>query len=123
LAINYSTAPAADEQLTDLLTRRIWDVVLGLDVAFDVFIGLATLLFALNMLGDPRFGKVIGWAGAFISVFLLLGANFYFFPDPPRQHGFPEIGIFVGLWYLAVVLLIGRSVRKGRAGAGSAVRR
>ncbi|OGO71945.1 MAG: hypothetical protein A2Z37_03060 [Chloroflexi bacterium RBG_19FT_COMBO_62_14] len=117
LAINYSTAPAADEQLTDLLTRRIWDVVLGLDVAFDVFIGLATLLFALNMLGDPRFGKVIGWAGASISVFLLLGANFYFFPDPPRQHGFPEIGIFVGLWYLAVVLLIVRSVRKGRAGA------
>jgi len=117
LAINYSRAPAADEQLTDLLTRRIWDVVLGLDVAFDVFIGLATLLFALNMLGDPRFGKVIGWAGASISVFLLLGANFYFFPDPPRQHGFPEIGIFVGLWYLAVVLLIVRSVRKGRAGA------
>ena len=117
LAINYSTAPTAEGELNAILTGRIWDVVLGLDVAFDVFIGLATLLFALNMLGDPRFGKVIGWAGASISVFLLLGANFYFFPDPPRQHGFPEIGIFVGLWYLAVVLLIVRSVRKGRAGA------
>jgi hypothetical protein len=120
LAIKYSTAPAADEQLTGLLRRRIWDVVLGLDVSFDVFIALGTLLFAVNMMRDPRFGRVIGWAGAFISVVLLLGANFYFFPDPPRDHGFPEIGLFVGLWYLAVVLLIVRSVRKGRAGVQSA---
>lgn len=120
LAVNYSTAPAADEQLTRLVKRRIWDVVLGLDVSFDVFIALGTLLFALNMMRDPRFGRVIGWAGAFISVVMLLGANFYYFPDPPRQHGFPEIGLFVGLWYLAVVLLIIRTLRQGRAGAQSA---
>ena len=119
LAINYSTARPADEQLTGLLTRRIWDIVLGLDVSFDVFIALGTLLFALNMMRDPRFGRVIGWAGAFISVVMLIGANFYFFPDPPRDHGFPEIGLFVGLWYLAVVLLIVRSVRKSRTGARS----
>jgi hypothetical protein len=72
------------------------------------------------MMRDPRFGRVIGWAGVFISVVMLLGANFYYFPDPPRQHGFPEIGLFVGLWYLAVVLMIVRSVRKGRPGARSA---
>jgi|SRR5512134_3128570 hypothetical protein len=120
LAVKYSTAPAVDEQLAGVLRRRIWDVVLGLDVSFDVFIGLATLLFALNMMRDRRFGKVIGWAGAFISVVMLLGSNFYFFPDPPRQHGFPEIGLFVGLWYLAVVLMILRSARKGRAGGPSA---
>jgi hypothetical protein len=120
MAVNYSTAPAADEQLTRVVKRRIWDVVLGLDVSFDVFIALGTLLFSLNMMRDPRFGRVIGWAGVFISVVMLLGANFYYFPDPPRQHGFPEIGLFVGLWYLAVVLIIVRSVRKGRPGARSA---
>ena len=113
LAINYSTAPAADGQLDAILTGRIWDVVLGLDVAFDTFIGLATLLFGLNMLRDPRFGKVIGWTGAFLAVFLLWGANFYYFPDPPREHGFPEIGIFTGLWYLAVVILLLRSAAPG----------
>jgi hypothetical protein len=113
LAIDYSTAPVTDAQLTVLLKRRVWDVVLGLDVSFDIFIGLATLLFAINMMRDPRFGRIIGWAGAFISVAMLLGANFYFFPDPPRDHGFPEIGLFVGLWYLAVVILLVRSVRKG----------
>jgi len=120
LAVNYSTAPAAEGELDAILTGRIWDVVLGLDVAFDAFIGLATLLFGLNMTRDPRFGKLIGWAGAFLAVFLLWGANFYFFPDPPREHRFPEIGIFTGLWYLAVVILLLRSTRTLSAGRGSA---
>jgi len=112
LAINYSTAPAADAQVTGSLTRRLWDVVLGLDVSFDVFIGLATLFFAVNMMRDPRFGRVIGWAGAAIAVVMVLGSNFYFFPDPPSQHGFPESGLFVGVWYLATVLLIIRSLHR-----------
>jgi hypothetical protein len=120
LAINYSTAPAAEGELNTILTGRIWDVVLGLDVAFDAFIGLATLLFGLNMTRDPRFGKLIGWAGALLAVFLLWGANFYFFPDPPREHGFPEIGIFTGLWYLAVVIMLFRSTRTLGARGGSA---
>ena len=119
LAINYSTAPAADDQLIAILRNRAWDVVLGLDVSFDVFIGLATLLFAVNMMRDPRFGRVIGWVGAFVSVVPLLGANIYYFPDPPYVHGFPHVGIFTGLWYLAVVFMLIRSVRKGRARVGA----
>lgn len=118
LAINYSTAPVADDQLATLLRDRLWDIVLGLDVSFDVFIGLATLLFAVNMMRDPRFGRIIGWAGAFVSVVMLFGANIYFFPDPPYTHGFPHVGIFTGLWYLAVVLLMVRSIRKGTLWVG-----
>jgi hypothetical protein len=113
LAINYSTAPMADDQLATLFRDRLWDIVLGLDVAFDAFIGLATLLFAVNMMRDTRFGRIIGWAGVFVSLVMLLGANIYYFPDPPYTHGFPHVGIFTGLWYLAVVLLIARSVRNG----------
>jgi hypothetical protein len=120
LAINYSTAPAADEQLIRVLKNRLWGVVLGLDVAFDVFIGLATFLFAVNMMRDPRFGRIIGWAGAFVAVVPLLGANIFYFPDPPYVHGFPHVGIFTGLWYLAVVLTLIHSVRKGRAWVGAA---
>jgi hypothetical protein len=116
LAINHSTAPAADPQLVAILRHRLWDVVLGLDVSFDVFIGLATLLFAVNMLRDPRFGRIVGWAGVLVSVVPLLGANIYYFPDPPYVHGFPHVGIFTGLWYLAVVLMLLRAVRKGQVG-------
>jgi hypothetical protein len=119
LAINYSTAPVPDPQLAALLRNRMWDLVLGLDVSFDVFIGLGTLLFALNMMRNPVFGNVIGWAGAFVSIVMLFGANFYFFPDPPYTHGFPHVGIFTGLWYLAVVLLLIRSVRKDHSFRGS----
>jgi hypothetical protein len=111
LAINYSTAPPADDQLATIIRYRLWDVVLGLDVSFDVFIGLATLLFAANMMRDPRFGRAIGWAGIVVAVVMLFGANFFFFPDPPYAHGFPHVGIFTGMWYLAVVILIVRSVR------------
>ncbi len=111
LAINYSTAPAAEAELADLLRSRVWDIVLGLDVTFDVFIGLATLLFALNMMGDARFGRVVGWAGVLVSVVMLFGANFYYFPDPPYVHGFPHVGLFTGLWYLLVVLMLVRSLR------------
>jgi hypothetical protein len=113
LAINYSTAPTGDEQLNSLLKQRIWDVVLGLDVAFDFFIGLGTLFFAINLIKDSRFGKIIGWTGIFVAIVPLLGANIYYFPDPPYIHGFPHVGMFTGLWYLGVVILLIRSVIKG----------
>lgn len=120
LAINYSTAPAADDEVHTILKHGLWDVVLGLDVSFDVFIGLATFLFALNMIGDPRFGRIIGWAGVFVAVVPLLGANIYYFPDPPYVHGFPHVGLFTGFWYLAVVLMLVRSASKGRGRGGAA---
>jgi hypothetical protein len=113
LAINYSTAPPGDEQLNSLLKQRIWDVILGLDVAFDIFIGLGTFFFAINLIRDSRFGKVIGWAGIFVAIVVLLGANIYYFPDPPYVHGFPDTGIFTGLWYLSVVIMLIRSAIKG----------
>lgn len=112
LAINYSTAPAIDGELNALIKHKIWEVVLGLDVSFDVFIGLGTLFFAINLIRDPRFGKIVGWAGIFVSIVPLLGANIYYFPDPPYIHGFPHVGIFTGLWYLGVVFLMIRLTRK-----------
>jgi hypothetical protein len=112
LAINYSTVPAIDGELNALIKHKIWDVVLGLDVSFDVFIGLGTLFFAINLIRDPRFGKIIGWTGIFVSIVPLLGANIYYFPDPPYIHGFPHVGIFTGLWYLGVVFLMIRLTRK-----------
>lgn len=118
LAINFSTAPATTDQLETLFRDRLWDVVLGLDISFDIFIGLATLLFALNMIKDPRFGRTIGWAGIFVALVPLLGANLYYFPDPPYTHGFPHVGMFTGVWYLSVVLLMIRDVRRSSRSVG-----
>ena len=117
LAINYSTAPEASDQLATVIRDRLWDIVLGLDVSFDVFIGLGTLLFAVNMIRDPRFGRLIGWAGVLVATIPLWGANLFFFPDPPYTHGFPHVGIFTGAWYLGVVLLMIRDARGSRHGS------
>lgn len=112
LSINYSTYSIDEAQIANHLRHRIWDVVLGLDVAFDMFIGIGTLFFAINMISDKRFGKIIGWLGIGTSLVVILGANIFYFPDPPYIHGFPHVGIFTGVWYLAVTLLMIRWVRK-----------
>ncbi|MGD0651379.1 MAG: hypothetical protein ABSA97_09625 [Verrucomicrobiia bacterium] len=85
----------------------IW---LGLDVAFDVYVGLGTGLFALSMLRHPRFGRVFGGIGLIIAA-LLLGLNLFTFPTPPADAGLFDLGPIVGLWYLVVLLQAWRSMR------------
>ncbi len=113
LAINYSTAPLADEQLSDALRLRYGMLSSDLTSRLTCSSASPRCLFAVNMMRDPRFGKIVGWAGVVVSVVPLLGANIYYFPDPPYTHGFPHVGIFTGLWYLAVVLLMVRWVYRG----------
>lgn len=85
-------------------------VWLGLDVAWDVYLGLGTSLFALSMLRHPRFGFALGVPGLVVSV-LLLVLNLYTFPTPPGDAGLVDLGPLVGLWYLAVFIQVWRSLR------------
>ncbi|MFH1069289.1 MAG: hypothetical protein V1794_06665 [Candidatus Glassbacteria bacterium] len=85
----------------------IW---LGLDVAWDVYLGLGLLFFASAMLGHSRFGKAFGIPGLVIAV-LLLALNLYTFPTPPADAGLFDIGPVVGLWYCAVFIQSWRSLR------------
>jgi hypothetical protein len=85
----------------------IW---LGLDKAFDVYIGLGTIFFALAMWRHPRFGRVFAVTG------LVIGAGFIFlnfdaFPSNPANVGFFDPGPVIGLWYLAVTIQMSRSMR------------
>jgi hypothetical protein len=114
LAVQQSTAPDADPELTRYLVRRIWDVILGLDVAFDMFIGLGTAFFGIAMLGDRRFGKVIGWIGIVIGLVVIIGFNMATFPEPPADAGLFDPGPLSGIWYLAVVVQMIRAVRAQR---------
>ena len=109
-AEKYLASPGADESVR-LTVTRIWDVILGLDVTFDVFIGLGTLLFGIAMLNHPRFGKVIGIAGIIVGGVVILGFNFYTFPDPPKEAGLIDPGPITGLWYLWVVVYVFRSFK------------
>lgn len=88
--------------------RLVWHVQLGLDVAWDAYIGMGTFLFAWAMIGHPRFGKVFGAAGMIVAV-VLLWLNLYTFPTPPANAGWFDAGPLLGLWYLAVTIQTFRS--------------
>ena len=106
LAIGYQiqSLPEGIENLTSLRTSLV-GVQLGLDVAWDIFISLGTLLFAINMFRDPRFGWAVGVAGVLIAVALLV-LNLWTFPTPPAAKNLVDLGPLVGLWYLAVTVMM-----------------
>ena len=102
LAVKYSSLDnAAQEQFV-----VIW---LGLDVAWDVYIGLGTILFAWAALKHPRFRWPFAIPGFAFGV-ILLALNLYTFPQPPSEAGWVDIGPFVGLWYLATTIQAWRSL-------------
>lgn len=83
-------------------------IQLGLDVAWDLFLVLGTVLFAWNMWHHPRFGRLLAVAGATIAV-ALLAANLAVFPEPPADAGSIDLGPLIGLWYLIVTIRLAMS--------------
>jgi hypothetical protein len=96
-------------------------VWLGLDVAWDVYIGLGTVFFAWSMVGHPRFGWRFAAPGFLLGT-LVLVLNLATFPTPPAEAGSVDVGPLVGLWYLAATVQAWRSLgwarRQARAGGG-----
>ena len=90
--------------LTSLRTALV-GVQLGMDVAWDIFISLGTLLFAISMLADTRFGWILGIAGMVIALALLV-LNLRTFPTPPAAKNLVDLGPLIGLWYLAVTIMM-----------------
>jgi hypothetical protein len=90
-------------------SRAIVGVWLGLDVAWDVYIGLGTGCFAIAMLRHPRFGKAMGVVGLVLAA-TLLAFNLATFPTPPAEAGLVDVGPAIGLWYLVATILMWRSM-------------
>jgi hypothetical protein len=93
-------------------------VWLGLDVAWDVYVGLGTLLFALCAWSHPRLGRAVGVSGALIAAGLL-ALNLYTFPTPPGEAGLVDLGPLVGAWYLVVTVLVLASLGWARSQASA----
>jgi hypothetical protein len=99
---------------SDHPSSEIVSVWLGLDVAWDVYLGMGTLLFAICSLRHPRLGSVVGGAGIAIAAGLL-ALNLYSFPTPPANAGLVDLGPAVGAWYLLVTVLLLRSLPWARS--------
>ena len=106
LAIGYQLQSIGKEtiNLTSLRTAMV-GVQLGMDVAWDIFVSLGTLLFAISMLGDARFGWIIGLSGILIAVALLI-LNLWTFPTPPAAKNLVDLGPLLGIWYLVVTMMM-----------------
>ena len=111
MAVGYS---AGAEKVSAQMTA-IW---LGLDVAWDAYIGLGTVFLALAMLRHPRFGKAFAFPGLIIAVGLL-ALNFYSFPAPPASAGLVDLGPAIGIWYLMVTIQMWRSLPWARTYSAS----
>jgi hypothetical protein len=85
--------------------RAVW---WGLDVAWDLYIGTGTILFALCMFGRRGLGAWFAIPGLLLGA-LLLTFNIATFPKPPDTAGLVDFGPLLGLWYLVVYVRLGTS--------------
>jgi hypothetical protein len=98
--------------------RRLADVWLGTDVAWDTYIGLGTIFFGWSMFRHPKFRWPFGVSGLVLGI-LLLALNLATFPTPPADAGSFDVGPFVGLWYLAATIQAWRSLGWAREKVGA----
>ena len=106
LAVGYSAG-------ADKVSSQFVAIWLGLDVAWDAYIGIGTVCFALAMLRHPRFGPIFTVFGIGIGAGLL-ALHLYTFPTPPQNAGLIDLGPVLGLWYLVVTIQMWRSLRWAR---------
>ena len=111
MAVDY----AAGSEKVSAQMSAIW---LGLDVAWDAYIGLGTICFAVAMLRHPRFGRVFAFSGMAIAAGLL-ALHLYTFPTPPQNAGLVDLGPALGLWYLVVTIQMWRSLPWARRHASA----
>jgi hypothetical protein len=92
-----SVAPHPDPAFTS-----IW---LGLDVAWDLFGGVGTVLFGVALCYHPRFRPLMAGSGILVGMVLLI-LNIATFPTPPASAGLIDVGPIVGLWYTALLVRV-----------------
>jgi hypothetical protein len=93
--------------------RMLAPVHLGIDVAWDLYIGVGTLLVAVAVRSHRAFGVSFGLTGA-VAALALLVLNALTFPRPPANAGLVDVGPAIGLWYLAVSVRLALLLRASR---------
>ncbi len=76
-------------------------VQLGMDVSWDIYVSVATILLGLVLWRHPRFGIPLGGITVFAGLILLV-LNLWTFPIPPGESGLFDVGPFVGLWFVVL---------------------
>jgi len=92
--------------------RGVFTVQLGVDISWDIFISIATVLFGYALLRKAGIDRWLGAAGMLAGA-LLLALNLATFPRPPADAGSVDVGPAVGMWFMLVSIralwVVGRS--------------
>jgi hypothetical protein len=103
---------AATVATLGLVFKGVNLIQLGVDVAFDLFYTLGMIALALLLYRHPAFGRLVGGFGI-LSATGLLALNLVAFPYVPTEAGLVDLGPVTGLWWLGVIMLQIRRVRRG----------
>lgn len=117
--IGEAADPQQEQRLREML-KGVFTVQLGIDVSWDIFICVATILFGYALLRTPGVERWLGALGI-LAGGLLLGLNLYTFPVPPGEADLVDLGPAVGLWFMVVsirVLVVTLRTPPRAAGAG-----
>jgi len=86
------------QTLTLILSSMEW-VHLGIDLAWDMFLGLSLIFLALAIKGHQKFG--IWWSIPMAALGLaVIAVNLYTFPYTPESKGIFDIGPFIGTFMI-----------------------
>jgi hypothetical protein len=106
LAVNAAfgdIAEGLEEGTSTALARGLKMVDLGLDIAWDILIGVSMIFSAIALKGRTGFG--LWWAApVFVLGVLMLVLNAATFPWPPGESGLFDIGPFVGTYMLVIAI-------------------
>lgn len=92
-----------DQVIQSRISNGLNSIHWGLDIAWDILISVATILFGWTMFKNSGFWKWLGLVGSILGL-LLLSFNLYFFPHPPASVDSIDWGPFVALWYMVVFI-------------------
>lgn len=95
MAEEIAAADADKKGILELILYSLRWVDLGIDLAWDMFLGVSLIFTGFAFKSHPKIG--IWWCiPAILFGVLVLGLNLYTFPNPPNTQGILDIGPFVG---------------------------
>ena len=97
---------APDATVRESLEQILWGVNVvqsGLDVSWDIFLSIGTILIAIAIIPHPSFGKIFGGLGLLAAVGALT-LNLFAYPTAPAESGLIDLGPAVGAWYVTVLV-------------------
>ena len=107
------SASATDKDTLLLISNSFRWIDLGVDLAWDMFLGLALFLLSMAIKGHQKFG--IWWSIPLaLLALVLVVTNLFTFPNPPDTKGLFDVGPIIGTFiivFAARIIYLGRKMK------------